>query len=52
MLTTIIIVLLVLLLIGALPNWGWSSSWGAFPSGIIGVILVVLLIYLLLGHSF
>jgi hypothetical protein len=43
---------LVLLLIGALPTWGWSGSWGAGPSGIIGVILVVLLIYLLLGHSF
>lgn len=48
-LTTILIIVLVLVLIGALPTWGWSASWGPGPSGLIGVILVVLLILFLMG---
>jgi hypothetical protein len=48
-LTTLIIVILVLALIGALPTWGHSRSWGAFPSGILGAILVVVLILWLIG---
>jgi Protein of unknown function (DUF3309) len=47
MLSTILIIVLVLLLIGALPNWGYSRSWGAFPSGILGVVLVIVVILLL-----
>ncbi len=50
MLGTILIILLILLLIGALPTWGYSSGWGYYPSGIFGVILVILIILLLLGR--
>lgn len=45
----IIVIILVLLLVGGLPNWGYSRSWGYGPSGIVGVLLVVLLICWLLG---
>ncbi len=48
--STIIIVILVLLLIGAFPAWPHSSGWGWGPSGLLGVVLVVLLILLLLGR--
>jgi hypothetical protein len=47
---TILIILLVLLLIGALPRWGYSSGWGYGPSGLLGLILVVVVILLLLGR--
>jgi hypothetical protein len=47
---TILLVILVLLLIGALPTWGHSRSWGYGPSGIIGTILIILLILFLLGR--
>jgi Protein of unknown function (DUF3309) len=47
---TILLIILVLLLIGALPNWGYSSAWGRGPAGIIGVILIVVLILVLLGR--
>jgi hypothetical protein len=47
---TILIILLILLLIGALPRWGYSSGWGYGPSGILGLILVVIVILLLLGR--
>ncbi len=50
MLSTILIVILVLLLVGALPNWGYSRSWGVFPSGILGVVLVIVVILVLLGR--
>ncbi|HEX9219162.1 MAG TPA: DUF3309 family protein [Gemmatimonadaceae bacterium] len=50
MLGTILIVLLVLLLIGALPNWGHSRSWGYYPSGGLGLIVIIVLILLLLGR--
>jgi len=48
-LSTIIIIILILLLIGALPTWGFSRNWGYGPSGILGAILVIVLILLLLG---
>ena len=48
--STILIVVLVLLLIGALPNWGYSSGWGWGPSGIVGVILIILVIMVLTGR--
>jgi uncharacterized protein DUF3309 len=47
--STIILIVLVLLLLGALPTWGHSRSWGYGPSGVLGVIVVVLLILLLMG---
>ena len=49
-LTTIIIIILVLMLIGALPTWGYSRSWGYGPGGILGFILVVVIILMLLGR--
>lgn len=49
MLGTILIILLVLLLLGALPLWPYSSGWGYYPSGILGVVLAVLLLLFLLG---
>ena len=47
---TILIIILTLLLIGALPNWGYSRGFGYFPSGILGVVLVVVLILVLMGR--
>lgn len=49
MLGTVLVVILILLLIGALPVTGWHS-YGPYPSGIIGVILIVVLILLLVGR--
>jgi hypothetical protein len=50
MLGTILIVVLVLILIGALPTWPHSRQWGYYPSGGIGLILLILIILLLLGR--
>ena len=50
MLGTILIIVLILLLIGALPSWPYSGSWGYGPSGALGTILVVVLILVLLGR--
>ena len=50
MLGTILIIVLILALIGALPNWGHSRSWGYFPSGGLGLVLVVVLVLLLMGR--
>lgn len=47
---TILVIILILILIGAIPNWGYSRGWGYGPSGIIGVVLVIVLILLLLGR--
>lgn len=47
--TTILLIVLILLLVGGLPVFPHSKSWGYGPSGIIGAVLVVLLILLLLG---
>jgi uncharacterized membrane protein YkgB len=47
---TILIIVLILLLIGALPRWGHSANWGYGPSGILGVILIVIVILLLMGR--
>jgi hypothetical protein len=49
MLTTILIIILILILLGAFPSWPYSRSWGYGPSGVVGLILVILLILLLLG---
>ena len=47
---TILLILLILVLVGALPTWPYSSGWGYFPSGIAGVIVVVLIILLVMGR--
>ena len=47
--STILIIILILLLIGALPNWGYSRGFGYFPSGILGLVLVIVLILVLTG---
>ena len=47
---TILIVLLILALIGALPSWPYSRGWGYYPSGGLGLIVLVLVVLLLLGR--
>ena len=47
---TILIVVLVLMLLGALPNWQHSRSWGYFPSGGLGVVVLILVVLLLTGR--
>lgn len=47
---TILLIVLVLLLIGALPNWGHSKKWGYYPSGGLGLVVVVLVILILMGR--
>jgi Protein of unknown function (DUF3309) len=49
-LSTILVIILILLLIGAIPSWPYSRGWGYGPSGVLGVILVILIILLLLGR--
>lgn len=48
--STILVVLLILLLLGALPTWPYSRSWGYYPSGGLGLVVVVLLVLLLAGR--
>ena len=48
--STILIVILILLLLGALPSWPHSRNWGYFPSGGLGLIVLILVILLLLGR--
>ena len=50
MLSTVLLVVLVLALIGALPAWPYSSSWGYYPSGGVGIIVLVVLVLLLTGR--
>ncbi len=50
MLTTILIIILILILIGAFPAWPHSAGWGYGPSGVVGLILIILLILLLMGR--
>jgi hypothetical protein len=47
---TILLIILILLLIGALPAWPYSSGWGYWPSGGLGLILLILIILALTGH--
>jgi hypothetical protein len=48
--STILIVLLILLLVGALPNWPYSAQWGYGPGGIVGAVLAIVLVLALLGR--
>jgi len=47
---TILLIILILLLIGALPAWPYSSGWGYWPSGGLGLVLLILIILALTGH--
>jgi hypothetical protein len=46
----IIIIILVLLVLGAVPHWGYSRGWGYGPSGLLGLILIIIIILVLLGR--
>jgi hypothetical protein len=48
--STVLLILLVLLLVGALPAWPYSRSWGYYPSGGLGLVVVILLVLLLAGR--
>jgi hypothetical protein len=50
MLSTILLIILILLLVGALPTYPYSRSWGYYPSGGIGLVLLIIIILLLLGR--
>ena len=50
MLGTILLVILILMLIGAMPTWGHSRSWGYAPSGGLGTVLMILVILMLMGR--
>lgn len=50
MISTILLVILILLLIGALPSWPHSRSWGYYPSGGLGLVVLILVILLLMGY--
>jgi hypothetical protein len=47
---TILLIILVLLLIGALPTWPYSSSWGYYPSGGLGLLLIIVLVLVVMGR--
>jgi hypothetical protein len=47
---TILLIVLILMLIGAVPRWGYSRSWGYGPSGLVGVILIIVLVLALTGR--
>ena len=47
---TVLLIIVILLLLGALPTWPYSSGWGYYPSGGLGAVLLVLLILVLLGR--
>jgi hypothetical protein len=48
---TILIIILILLLIGALPTWPYSTGWGYYPSGGLGLVLIIILILALMGRT-
>jgi hypothetical protein len=50
MLGTVLLIVLILLLVGAIPSWPHSRGWGYGPSGLLGVVVVVVLILALTGH--
>ncbi|AUZ17984.1 MULTISPECIES: DUF3309 family protein [Achromobacter] len=48
--STILLIILILLLIGAVPAWPHSRGWGYYPSGLLGIVLIVLIVLLLTGR--
>jgi len=49
-LSSILIVVLILLLLGALPSWPYSTGWGYYPSGLLGLVVIIVVILVLLGR--
>jgi hypothetical protein len=47
---TILLVILILILLGALPTWPYSRGWGYYPSGGLGLVVLILIVLLLTGH--
>ena len=47
---TILVIVLLLALIGALPSWQYSTGWGYYPSGVLGVVLIVVVVLILMGR--
>ena len=47
---TLLIIILIVLLLGSLPTWPYSASWGYYPSGGLGIILVIVLVLVLMGR--
>ena len=47
--STILLIILILLLIGAVPTWPYSRGWGYAPSGVLGLLLIIVIIWLLVG---
>ena len=52
MISTLLLIILVLALVGSLPTWGYSRDWGYGPTGGLGLVVVILLILFLLGYRF
>ena len=50
MLGTVLVILLILVLLGAIPRWGHSRNWGYGPSGLVGLILIIVLVLALAGR--
>ena len=50
MLGTILLIILILILLGALPTWPYSNGWGYYPSGGIGLVLIIVVVLLLMGR--
>ena len=50
MLGTILLIILILALLGSLPTWGYSTGWGYYPSGGLGLVLLIVVILLLTGR--
>ena len=48
---TILLIVLIMLLVGALPTWPYSSGWGYYPSGGLGTLLIILVILMLMGRA-
>jgi Protein of unknown function (DUF3309) len=48
--STILLIILILLLVGALPTWPYSSNWGYYPSSGLGLVLIILLVLVLMGR--
>ncbi|MGH9810754.1 MAG: DUF3309 family protein [Terriglobia bacterium] len=46
----IVLIIIILLLVGALPSWGYSSGWGYWPSGTLGIVILILIILMLMGR--
>ena len=50
MLGIILLVVLILLIVGALPTWGYSREWGAYPAGGLGLVLIIILVLAFMGY--